>query len=266
MREELQRISRRVAKYIRFFPAGNVSSTNVQSAIEELDTEKQASLGTSTTTTVLHGDLSWSAVTEDSLSFSNVATANATTTRHGLLPILSNNATQFLNGQGNYTSPPGTANSFMTQAFTAQTSVNVIHNFGTYPVVQVILDTGAQLMPKTNTHNTVNDFTVTFNALTTGTIIASVGSPQPNTVVTVTSPYTALTTDRVIHCDVGCTSVTLYTTSGNAGRELYIDNDTQGDIVVYPFSGQTIENEAQQYIPTGNCMAIVNVGSEWRII
>ena len=62
--------------------------------------------------TVLHGntgaDPTWSAVVEADISLSNVTTNDATIARHGFLPILSNVATQFLNGQGSFATPAGT--------------------------------------------------------------------------------------------------------------------------------------------------------------
>lgn len=59
--------------------------------------------------TVVHGGTTpaYSAVVEADLSFSNITTANATTSQHGLLPILPNDATKFLDGTGAYTVPPG---------------------------------------------------------------------------------------------------------------------------------------------------------------
>jgi len=60
-------------------------------------------------------------------------------------------------------------------AFTAQTSIVVTHNFGKYPVVNVIDNTGAVVVPLTITHGSLNAFTVTFSAATTGNIIAVIG-------------------------------------------------------------------------------------------
>ena len=60
-------------------------------------------------------------------------------------------------------------------AFTAQTSIVVTHNFGKYPVVNAIDNTGAVVVPLTITHSSVNAFTVTFSAATTGNIIAVIG-------------------------------------------------------------------------------------------
>lgn len=60
---------------------------------------------------IQQGGINWTSVVnkvnENALSFSNVTTANATISQHGLLPVLPNNSSLFLNGIGTYTSPPG---------------------------------------------------------------------------------------------------------------------------------------------------------------
>lgn len=48
-----------------------------------------------------------SAVVEGDLSLSANTTANVSTTKHGFAPVLPNNATQYLDGTGNYTTPGG---------------------------------------------------------------------------------------------------------------------------------------------------------------
>lgn len=62
------------------------------------------------TNTVLHGGTipSYSSVVEGDLSFTDITTNNASTSKHGLLPKLSNNAAQYLDGTGNYSVPTGT--------------------------------------------------------------------------------------------------------------------------------------------------------------
>lgn len=76
---------------------------------------------------------------------------------------------------------------YLATPFTAQTTVNVVHNFGTFPMIQVVGSTGLVSSPTVDammltssyldsvTHNTLNDFTVVFATATTGTIIASGG-------------------------------------------------------------------------------------------
>lgn len=57
--------------------------------------------------TVLHSGTtpSYSAIVEDDISLSAVTTNNASIAKHGFLPLLSNSAVQFLNGQGNWAVP-----------------------------------------------------------------------------------------------------------------------------------------------------------------
>lgn len=94
----------------------------------------------------------------------------------------------------------GTASSsYFSQSFTSQTSVTVPHNFGQYPVVQVIDNTNSVIIPLTIVNNSVNDLTVTFSTLTTGKIILTLGAPQIGSTtrfVTVTQSATpAVNTD-----------------------------------------------------------------------
>jgi len=99
-----------------------------------------------------------------------------TATVGGTVPTPPNDATKFLNGIGLFSTPAGggTGGSF-TEAFTAQTSVVVTHNLGAYPVIDII-DSGLEvIIPLTIIHSSVNAFTVTFTASTTGTIIATLG-------------------------------------------------------------------------------------------
>lgn len=56
---------------------------------------------------VISGVASVSLIVETDLSFSDVATANTSTTKHGLAPKLDNNPLHFLNGQGGFSTPAG---------------------------------------------------------------------------------------------------------------------------------------------------------------
>ena len=59
------------------------------------------------------------------------------------------------------------------QSFTSQTSVEVTHSSGKYPLVQVIDNSGEVILPQSIIHSSVNVFTVTFSSSTTGNIIYS---------------------------------------------------------------------------------------------
>ena len=63
--------------------------------------------------------------------------------------------------------------------FTSTTSSWVIHNTGQYPLVDIIDNLGRVLIPSQITHNSVNDFTVTFATSSTGNIILG-GSAGPS--------------------------------------------------------------------------------------
>ena len=222
-------------------------------------------------TTVLHGGTTptYSAITEADISLSANATNNVNTTRHGFAPVLPNNANLFLNGQGNYTTPSGLsiANSYSVTAFSGQTSVNILHNFGTFPIVQVVDNTGAVLIPLSITNNTVNDFTITFSISTTGTIMASVGSPQPQAVsVIASSMYTVLVTDRIVKVTTASAVITLPTSVGNTGREYNIVNASTGPITVIGTSSQLINNQTVQTLPPSSAMTVFADGSGYWII
>jgi len=69
----------------------------------------------------------------------------------------------------------GASSVYLDTPFTAQTSILVTHNFGKYPAVNIIDSTGAVVIPLGITHASLNAFTTTFSAPTTGNIIAATG-------------------------------------------------------------------------------------------
>jgi hypothetical protein len=119
----------------------------------------------------------------------------------------------------------GGGGNFTSQAFTAQTSVTVTHNFGDYPVVEIIDNTGAVVVPLSVIHASVNAFTVTFSASTTGTIMASGGSAEPpgsgaTFLTIVTDATTAITLDGTNSYPnyIRCTSASAITLTLAAGQ------------------------------------------------
>lgn len=67
-------------------------------------------------------------VTEANLSFTDITTANATSSQHGLLPKLSGNAAEFLNGDGAWSTLPGGGDALTTNPlsqFAATTSLEL---------------------------------------------------------------------------------------------------------------------------------------------
>lgn len=210
-------------------------------------------------------------IQEDNIFLNDVATLNATTSKHGFAPRLSDNASQYFNGKGNWTIPTGAStNNYSLTSFSEETSVNVVHNFNNYPIVQVIDSSGIIIVIDgsgcTLVHNTVNDFTVTFSVSKSGSILASMGSPQPQSIAEINTDYTVTANDRIIIQNTSGTTITLFDTSGRTGWEFIIDNASAGDINVVGFSsGQTIQNETYQIIPPDSAMNIYCRGSNWRI-
>lgn len=120
--------------------------------------------------------------TVDGVDVSAHAAATPATPVHGinttdLLPSQTGNNGKYLTTNG--TTPSWDAidvPGFVTQAFAGETSINVAHNFGAYPVVNVVDDTNSVLVPLSIVHNTINDFTVTFSSAKSGWIVATGGS------------------------------------------------------------------------------------------
>ena len=229
-------------------------------------------LGIGGANTVLHGGSTtptYSAVVEADISLSANATNNVNTARHGFVPVLPNNANLFFNGQGNYTTPSGLSisSSYSATAFSGQTSINIIHNFGTFPIVQVVDLSGAVLIPLSIINNSVNDFTVAFSSAQTGTIMASVGSPQPQSVTVVAaSTYTVLPADRIVKVTTANAVITLPTSVGNTGREYNIVNASTSIITVKCFGSQTINTQLTQTLPSYSAMTVFADGSGFWII
>ena len=215
---------------------------------------------------VLHGGVtpSWSAIVEADLAgFTNLTTADSDSTKHGLCPKLSNVAGQYLNGVGNWVTPAGAVTSYTTQGFNGQTSVTLTHNFGQYPVVQVIDGAGLVIVPLTTTNISNNAVTVTFAAPTTGTILATIGSPQAQSVVVVNNDYAVQITDRIVQMTVAGKTSTLPTAVGYTGREFVIDNAATGNVFVT--GAQTIQGQVTQTVPPNSAIAVYSNGAVWRI-
>ncbi len=228
---------------------------------------KEPAISTGGPNTVWHGDKTFSTVVEADITLSNNTTNNATVAKHGFLPILSGNSLQFLDGNGNYSTPTaGIANSYSLTTFSGKTTVTVTHNFGTYPNVQVLDSNKAVIIPLSITNNTLNDFTVTFAVSTTGSIIATVGSPQPQALVVITGNYTILNTDRIIKSTSPAITATLPTSVGNTGREFIISNASNGAITLDGDGTETINGQLTQTIPQQSALTVYSDGAGWWII
>lgn len=164
------------------------------------------------------------ALPESDLTFTDITTNNVTTLKHGFTPKLSGSADQFFNGEGNYVTPSGTAEAHVAQAFSSVSSVVVTHNFGAFPIVQVLDNSDGVQIPFSIIHSSINAFTVTFSSSRSGTVLATIGSPPLPRQIDIDADHLATTDDFTINVDTtsGDVDVTLYTISGNISGVLQI--------------------------------------------
>lgn len=200
------------------------------------------------------------------LVVSDIATNNVSTLKHGFAPKLPGSATQFFNGQGNYVTISGTGvpSGYSAVTFSGQTSINVVHNFGIKPLVQVLLS-GVITVPFSITHNTDNDFTVVFSSPQSGTIISSAGSPSIPNITTTATNYTIVTNDNIVQVTAFNKTITLPTAVGIDGKTYSIVNLSTGDIFVVGTSSQTILGETRQTVPSKSTMVVYSDGANWGI-
>jgi len=95
---------------------------------------------------VTTGKIATAAVTEVKIGLSNNTTNDVTTLRHGFVPILPGNSGVYLDGNGNYTTPPGTGGGNASSATTTSLSytageiknftLNMAKMFGLYQVTE----------------------------------------------------------------------------------------------------------------------------------
>lgn len=205
-------------------------------------------------------------IPEGGLSLTDITTNDSSTSKHGFLDKLPGGTTTFKRADGAWATPSGTVSSYLAQAFTAQTSVVVTHSFGAYPVVDVIDNTGAVIIPLTITHSSINAFTVTFTGSTTGTIMASVGSPQPQTYVAISGTYAILASDYFINATGGTFTATLPTAVGRAGQTFALKNSGTGVVTLATTSSQTIDGELTNVLAVRyQSVEVASDGANWFV-
>lgn len=90
-------------------PAGNIASTDVQAAINELDTEKAAASHNHAAGDVTSGTFDTAripAITEAMQSLSDNTTCDVSSSKHGYVPKLTNDTTKFLRDDGVFATIP----------------------------------------------------------------------------------------------------------------------------------------------------------------
>lgn len=195
---------------------------------------------------------------------SDITTNNSSVSKHGFLPKLSGSATQYLNGQGNWASVSGGSGlpaGYSEVSFTGQTSVNVLHNFGVKPLVQVLDGDDEVLISFRVIHNTDNDLTVEFDATTSGTIILSAGREVPN-VITVSADYSITTNDNIVISSASDITITLPTAIGQVGKQYTIDNASNGDIIIT--GTETIQGLITAILPSNSSVVVYSNNINWR--
>lgn len=249
--------------YVITIPALSLANADPLYRLDLQDLGKEPGILPASSTTVWHGNKTWSKVVEDDMLLDNNITNNVSLTKHGFMPILSGNSLLFFDGNGNQSTPTaGVANSYKLTAFSGQTSVTVTHGFGTYPAVSVAESSGYRITPLNIKDNSTNDFTVTFSVATSGYIISTVGSPQPQNVIVVSNDYTVLNTDKIIEVNAANKTITLPTAIGNAGREFNIVNDSTGSI--YVTGVETVDGLITQTLSVNSAVSVYSNGTNYK--
>lgn len=244
-----------------------VASSGVVAGSGAINDLSDATVSSPSNTQVLKYDgvnLDWrnGFVAESEVTFTDITTNNASTSQHGFLPKLSGTSTQYLDGTGAYSTPSGIVNSYTSQAFSSQTSVTVTHSFGVYPLVQVIDGSGYVQVPLNIQHTSVNAFTVTFSSSSSGTIIATVGSPGASNVTTTATNYTTTANDKYVRVTASGVTITMVS-SPSTGLEQEVKNDSSGSITVA--SSDNIDGAATAIVSPSDNLAMYYNGTEWTI-
>lgn len=117
------------------------------------------------TNTVLHGntgaDPSFSAVVEADITLADNTTNNASTSAHGFVKKLPNDATKFYDGTGNYSSPISFKTGTATHDVSSTATQNIAHGLGKVPAfirIAALINTGNGI-PSSYSHGTYNGTT-----------------------------------------------------------------------------------------------------------
>ena len=116
---------------------------------------------------------------EDALALTDVVTNDAATTRHGFLKKLSNTATEFMNGVGNWVTPSNsswTCGSTSKDAADASTTQTIAHGLGRTPVFVRLLAMATTSSSTTNPGHSEIVYNGTTNAGVSGIAAESGGA------------------------------------------------------------------------------------------
>ncbi len=188
------------------------------------------------------------------------------------LPDQTGNAGRYLKSDGANESwetipvESGAVAGYLSQSFTNETSVVVLHNFGAYPIVQVINGSGVVIAPQSITHDSTNQATVAFASPTSGFVIASVGAPYVANIKAKTVDYTLTTADTVILTN-GTVTMTLPTAVGIEGKYFTIKNIHATAVATIEADGsETIDGALNFLIGPKAALQVISDGANWQII
>jgi hypothetical protein len=185
------------------------------------------------------------------------------------LPSQGGNAGKYLTTNGAVESWAAIVSSavagYVDISFGPATSATITHNFGARPIVQVVDSTGAVLMPLSITHTNTNVFVVTFSVATTGSIIASVGSPYISNVISKGVDYTLQSGDTVVMASTAII-LTLPTAVGITGKTYTLKNVSAASNVTAKGTGaELIDTDNEFIIPPSAAICVVSDGAQWRV-
>lgn len=210
------------------------------------------------------GILNTSDIQETDLSLTDVTTANATTSLHGLLPKLSGSTSQYLDGAGNFSTPSTTENYYLKQEFTLTNTITVNHNFGTQPLVQTVVNSFV-VFPFSIEHLNDNSCVVAFSNAVSGYILASLGTPQIQKYTSINANYSVVSDDYFIEASVSGITITLPDATVNASKVFNIDNSAAASVFVDTTSSQTINGALSLEVFSSEAKTIVSNGLNYRI-
>jgi len=165
---------------------------------------------------------------------------------------------------------PNLLSGYLTTIFTSQTSVTVTHNFGYYPLIQVMDTSLLEFIPYSITRSSLNAFTIDFSSSTSGTIICMASqtyqvTQNTNSLRITSISYTITQSDYKIKCVTSGITITLPTAVGLTGVEFIVDNGSGGDIYLNTTSSQTINGDPSQTISNNSCINVYSDNANWRI-
>ena len=221
---------------------------------------------------VLHGGTSvpaYSAVVEADITLANNTTNNSTTVKHGFLPQLPGTTNVFLRGDGAFAAPGAVTlpNAYVEEAFAyiADTVHNIVHNFGTYPLVQCFSSTGLMVVPVSIQQIDDNTTALVFSKTETYTVVLTLGSPPLSTITTVSADYSVLANDYLIKETGAGKFITLPTAVGRDGKIFIVKNSSSGVCDVICTGAETMDGNTDVTIAAGDAYSFMSDGANYII-